>query len=62
VRVAVDRTICRNHGQCTFAAPEVFRLDEAGTLVYVPDPDEPSRDAVAEAADVCPVQAIHIDD
>jgi ferredoxin len=62
VRVVVDLNKCQDHGQCVFAAPEVFQLDGAGKLDYVAEPDEALRDAVEEAADVCPLQAIRIDD
>jgi ferredoxin len=61
MRVVVDLNICQDHGQCVFAAPEVFHLDEAGKLGYVTDPDDALREAVEEAADVCPLQAIRID-
>ena len=63
IRVVVDRDLCQNHGQCVFAAPQVFELDEEGELVVLQDEvGEDLRDAVEEAADVCPVQAITIED
>ncbi|KMO70861.1 MULTISPECIES: ferredoxin [Mycolicibacterium] len=58
MRITVDRSLCQDHGQCTIAAPNVFTLDDDGKLEYDPSPDESERDAVAEAADVCPAQAI----
>jgi ferredoxin len=61
MRVVVDLTKCQEHGQCVFAAPEVFHLDEAGELGFVAEPDEALRDAVEDAADVCPMQAIRLD-
>ena len=62
IRVVVDREICQDHGQCVFAAPQVFELDEEGKLVVLQDEVEESlRDNVEEAADVCPVQAITIE-
>ena len=71
MRVVVDLTTCVDHGQCVFAAPAVFSLDDNGRLVfrretseiYVSEELEESlRDDVEEAADVCPVQAIEIED
>jgi len=63
MRVVVDLDKCQDHGQCTFAAPEVFRINEAGKLEVLQEhPDESLRDCVEEAADVCPVQAITIED
>lgn len=61
MRVVVDLETCRDHGQCVFAAPEVFHLDENGKLGFVSDPDDSLRDAVEEATDVCPLQAIRIE-
>lgn len=61
LKVVVDFNVCQDHGQCVFAAPEVFEIDEAGRLVVlVEEPDETLRASVEDAADVCPVQAITI--
>ncbi|MDQ0957390.1 MULTISPECIES: ferredoxin [unclassified Streptomyces] len=60
MKVVVDMNKCQDHGQCVFAAPDVFSLDD-GRLAYVPDADEALRDEVEEAADVCPLQAIRIE-
>ena len=63
MKVYVDRDKCADHGQCVFAAPDVFQLDPEGKLVYdAHELDEDQRDAVEEAADVCPLQAITIED
>ena len=63
MKVVVDMTVCQDHGQCCFAAPEVFQLDNDGKLVVlVGEPDDNLRDKVEEAADVCPLQAITIED
>lgn len=61
MKVVVDLDTCQDHGQCVFAAPDVFHLGEDGKLGYVPEPDDVLRDAVEEAADVCPLQAIRIE-
>ncbi|GLX49287.1 ferredoxin [Streptomyces sp. NPDC014983] len=61
MKVVVDMNQCQDHGQCVFAAPDVFRFDDDGHLAYVPDPDESLREQVEEAADVCPLQAIRIE-
>ncbi|MFE0175435.1 ferredoxin [Streptomyces sp. NPDC059002] len=61
VKVTVDMDVCQNHGQCVFAAPDVFRLDEDGHLAYVAAPDDALRDDVEDAADVCPLQAIRVE-
>ncbi|WP_181806047.1 ferredoxin [Streptomyces shenzhenensis] len=61
MKVVVDMNKCQDHGQCVFAAPDVFSLDDAGHLAYVHDPDDALREEVEEAADVCPLQAIRIE-
>jgi ferredoxin len=71
MRIVVDLNKCADHGQCVFAAPAVFSLDENGKLsfreeatgTYVSeDLDESLREDVEEAADVCPMLAIEIED
>jgi ferredoxin len=64
MKVVVDMDKCQDHGQCAFEAPEVFQIDAVtGKLVVLTDePDEALRDKVEAAADVCPVQAIEIED
>ena len=62
IKVVVDMDVCQNHGQCVFSAPQVFELDDDGTLVQLQaEVGDDLRDAVEEAADVCPVQAITIE-
>ena len=63
LKVKVDLDVCQDHGQCVFAAPQVFELDDDGRLVVLLDePDEALRAQVEDAADVCPVQAITLDE
>jgi ferredoxin len=62
VKIVVDLALCADHGQCVYAAPEVFSLDDDGKLVYRGEAEESLRDRVEEAADVCPMQAITIED
>ncbi|WP_086722423.1 ferredoxin [Streptomyces carpinensis] len=62
MKVIVDLAKCQDHGQCAIAAPVVFQMDEEGKLVWDGSPDESQRLEAEEAADVCPVQAILIQD
>lgn len=71
MRVTVDLNKCQDHGQCVFSAPAVFSLDDNGKLAFrleatgsytSEDLDESLRDDVEEAADVCPLQAITVED
>lgn len=60
MKVDVDMDVCQNYGQCVFAAPDVFDLDDAGDLVHQSDVDEAARPDVEAAVMACPVQAITI--
>jgi len=60
MKVDVDMGICQNYGQCVFAAPEVFDLDDAGDLVYHGEVVDAARSDVEDAVTACPVQAIRI--
>ncbi|GAA3125746.1 ferredoxin [Streptosporangium carneum] len=61
MKIIVDMDVCKDHGQCVFSAPEVFQISDSGRLVYESEADESLRDAVEEAADVCPLQAITVE-
>jgi ferredoxin len=60
MKIQVDMDVCQNYGQCVFAAPEVFDLDDAGDLVYQEVADDSARPDVEAAVMACPVQAITI--
>lgn len=61
MKVVVDFEVCMGNGHCMLAAPEVFNVHDDGTLeVLIENPDETLRAKVAEAARVCPTQAITI--
>lgn len=60
MHVIVDMDVCQNHGQCAFAAPDVFEINSEGNLEYVEHPPDDQRVSVEDAVDVCPVQAIRI--
>jgi len=62
MRITVDLNLCQDHGQCAIAAPKVFRMNDEGKLEYDGEADESYRFEVEEAADVCPVQAILVED
>ncbi len=62
MRITVDLSLCQDHGQCAIAAPQVFRINDDGKLEHDSEADESYRFEVEEAADVCPVQAITVED
>ncbi|MCY3962124.1 MAG: ferredoxin [bacterium] len=59
LHVTVDHQQCQGAGYCERVAPLVFRLGD-DTLSHVIDshPPESERDAVEEAATLCPSRAI----
>ena len=61
MKISVDRDLCQDHGQCAIAAPAVFQINDEGTLVYDPNPDDSQRQRVLRAAASCPVQAILVE-
>lgn len=58
IRVSVDLSTCENHGQCVFAAPEIFAFDDDEQLTYVAEPPAGFDDKIRAAAAACPVRAI----
>jgi ferredoxin len=62
VRITVDRDLCQGYGQCTYEAEGLFHLDETGTSVPASDVSEDRRADAERAADVCPMQAITVEE
>lgn len=60
MKIVVDLDICQRHGRCCMLAPQVFELDDAGLLTYQGTTDDELRDAVDQAAEACPTQAIQV--
>jgi len=61
MKVAVDRDLCSLNGECTFAAPNVFRIVD-DELQFDANPDPSERPAVEDAVLACPMQAITVTD
>lgn len=62
MKISVDLTLCQDHGQCVFVSPDVFSFGADGRLVWIDDPGDAQRESVEDAADVCPMQAITVED
>ena len=64
MKVTVNYDLCDGHGQCVMAAPEVFDLPGGADQVTVLEdqPAEMLREQVKEAAGMCPVAAIVVED
>ncbi|MFA9411791.1 MAG: ferredoxin [Deltaproteobacteria bacterium] len=51
------------HAQCRGAAPELFSFADDGSLVILDEnPPEELREALQDAVEACPEQAISIED
>lgn len=63
MRVVVDWELCEGHGQCEFAAPDVFTIDDDGELELLAEsPPDAARSAVEQAVRRCPTRALVIQD
>jgi ferredoxin len=62
MKVTVDWDLCESHGQCEFAAPDVFTINDDGDLEVLNDmPDESQRSEVEQAVRRCPTRALAIE-
>ncbi len=61
VKVRVDRDLCIGVSNCVVVAPTVFALDEENKAVVL-DPSSVDDDALIEAAESCPENAIIVED
>lgn len=62
MKVSVDKDLCTGCGLCTETAPEVFELVDDLATVKVTTIKASWYDAVREAADDCPTEAIIIEE
>ncbi|MFI7167150.1 ferredoxin [Rhodococcus erythropolis] len=59
MKVHVDWDLCEGHGQCEYAAPDVFTIDDDGQLEVLDEtPEESQRKEVEQAVRRCPVRAL----
>jgi ferredoxin len=56
--VAVEAATCIGAGQCALYAPEVFDVRDGVAHVLDATPAPQLHEAVLDAADACPVQAV----
>lgn len=63
MRVIVDWDLCQGHGMCEEEAPEVFEVNDDGTLTVLQErPPESLRAKVEAACTYCPTRAIRIEE
>ena len=61
MKIKVDRDLCIGAGTCVVVAPKTFDLDDELKAV-VTNPKGDDEDTIIEAAKVCPVFAIILND
>jgi len=61
-RAYVNPDLCIGCGLCVSIAPEVFRISAAGISEAYAETPEDKHEAVEQAVDSCPVDAISIQD
>jgi ferredoxin len=59
MEIDIDRDACMGSGNCVYAAPGVFELDD-DSVARVVDPDAASEDAIVTAGRQCPTHAITV--
>ena len=60
MRVEWDESRCALSALCTGLAPDVFRVDDDARLSFDTEIDDAHREAVQDAAQSCPTQAITV--
>ncbi|HEY2225552.1 ferredoxin [Actinomycetospora sp.] len=62
-KIVVDYDKCTGLGICESIAPDVFEVDDDGSLLLLEEkPDEGRRGELQEAVDGCPTGALSIED
>jgi len=61
MRVVVDHSKCTGLGMCEAEAPDVFEVQEDGSLLLLKEfPDDAERSEVEAAVEGCPTEALRI--
>lgn len=61
--LTADRDACQGYGNCVASAPDVYDIDDDGTVVLLTERiEEADRARVQDAARSCPVSALRIED
>jgi ferredoxin len=63
MKVTLIARLCAGHGRCEVLAPEVFKVNDNWLAdILMETPPESMRQAVENAARMCPTKAITIED
>jgi ferredoxin len=61
LKIKIDQEVCIGASACIAAAGKTFALDAKGKSTVI-DPKGDEEDAIRQAADACPTQAITIEE
>ncbi len=59
MKIVVDENVCSLNAECTYAAPDIFRVED-GELAWQAEIPPEHEAAVRDAVDSCPSLAIEI--
>ena len=62
MKAKVDENLCTGCGLCVDTCPEVFKMDDSVAKVIAEKVPEKVYNTCREAADICPVEAISIEE
>jgi ferredoxin len=63
VRIAVDYDKCSGLGMCESIAPDVFEVEDDGSLtLHLTEVPEGREDEIREACEACPTEALSLQD
>jgi len=63
MRITADRDACVGSGQCVLTEPDVFDQDDDGLVTLLTErTSEATADSVRTAVDICPAQALALDE
>ncbi len=62
MKVKIDPELCNGDEVCVQLCPDVFEMEEDKAIVKMEDIPDDLVDAVREAADSCPAEAIIIEE
>ncbi|MFB6280266.1 MAG: ferredoxin [Salinibacter sp.] len=60
--VRIDRTLCIGSGNCVNIAPEIYVIREDNIVDFKEDPPDIEQGRLEEAAALCPVDALIVED
>ncbi|PSQ75157.1 MAG: ferredoxin [Bacteroidetes bacterium QH_9_64_21] len=60
--VRIDRTLCIGSGNCVNIAPEIYVIREDNIVDFKEDPPDIEQGRLEEAASLCPVDALIVED